>query len=149
MAKLGDINSQTEMGREISYTEITATKSVTATAEAVADAVIQAPLLAFDGATTVIIEAFTPAVLPPVAASAYLMLFLYQDGVSIGRLTSVISPTAVQVATPAFVCRRFTPAAGSHTYTLAAIVSGSSGTVTAGGGGVGQNLPAYLRITRA
>lgn len=134
--------------RELSYTQITANKIVAATVETGADAVIQAPAVAFDG-SPVLIETFAAAVLPPVAAGAYLMFWLFQDGVSIGRLASVIDPAAVQTSTPVYALRRLTPTAGNHAYTLGATVSGATGTVAAGAGGAGNYSPAFLRITRA
>jgi hypothetical protein len=77
------------------------------------------------------------------------MLWLYQDGVSIGRLGAVGNPAASTLIDPVYLVRRFTPVAGSHTLAFAATVSGGSGTIFAGAGGVGQYQPAFIRITRA
>lgn len=134
--------------RQLAYTEITASKTVTATGEAAADAVVAAPATTFDGAP-VIIEFFTPAAVVAAGAGSLLSFFLYQDGVSIGRIGAVQNNAAAALIGPMHVSRRMTPTAGSHSYTWAATQSGGNGTVAAGPGGVGQYLPAYLRITRA
>jgi len=76
-------------------------------------------------------------------------LLLYLDGASIGYLTTVNSESASGQAVPVTVSRRLTPAAGSRQFSIGAIVSGSSGNVVAGPGGVGQQVPAYIRVCRA
>ena len=135
--------------RELSYTQITAAKAITATAETSADAVIQGPALTFDGTTAILVEMFAPAVVPAAVAGANIMSFLYQDGLSIGRMGTVSSVVAATFITPVFMARRLVPTAGSHAYTFAAIQFGGNGNIFAGAGGVGAYLPAYLRITRA
>ena len=133
---------------EMSYTEQTAQVGITGTAEAAANAVIQAPAVAFDGTTTVLIEFFVPAVVPAAVAGAILFLWLYQDGVSIGRLASFCNPATGQFIVPGYAARRMTPSAGNHNYTLGATVSGGNGTIFCGSGSAGQYLPGYLRISR-
>jgi hypothetical protein len=133
---------------ELSYTEFTAQVAITATSEASANAVVQAPALTLDGATTILLDAFMPAVVPAATAGAILFLWLYQDGVPIGRLGSYSNPAAGQFIVPGYVSRRFTPSAGNHAYTLGATVSGGNGTIFAGVGGLATYLPGYLRINR-
>jgi hypothetical protein len=133
---------------ELQYTERTANLSITSTTETSADAVVQGASMAFDG-NPVLLEGFLPAVVPPAVAGAILHIWLYQDGLSIGRLGAVGNPAGAQMIAPVFAARRMTPSAGSHNYTIGATVSGSTGTVGAGPGGLGQYLPAYLRISRA
>lgn len=134
---------------ELAYTQLTAIRTVTSTTEVSADAVIIGPAVTYDGATPVLVECFAPAALPPPAASAQLHLWLYQDGVSIGRLAFILSAAAAQAAVPVHAARRLTPTAGSHQFTFAATVSGASGSVNGGPGGVGQYMPGYIRVTRA
>ncbi len=133
---------------EIVYTELTVQRTVSSTAETTADGIIQCPMTTFDG-SPILIEAFLPAIATPIATGAVLFLWLYQDGLSIGRLGSFVNPAATQFIVPGMVSRRMTPTAGNHAYTLGATVSGSTGTIFASVGGVGTYLPGYLRITRA
>jgi len=135
--------------RELAYTQVTASKTVTATVEASADLVVAGPAVTYDGSTAVVVEVFSPAVTPPLAAGASLFLWLYQDGASIGRLAGLVTPSATQLVLPVYAARRITPTAGSHAYSFAATVSGASGSVFAGAGGLGQYMPAFIRITRA
>ncbi|HKY67413.1 MAG TPA: hypothetical protein VJM49_13620 [Acidimicrobiales bacterium] len=135
--------------RELAYAQVTASKTVTAGAEVSADPVVLAPSVTFDGSTVVLIEFFTPAVAPAIAANANVMLFLYQDGASIGRMAAVVNPAAANMYAPVYAVRRMTPTAGAHQYTFAAIVAGGNGTVVAGPGGVGQYMPAFIRISKA
>jgi hypothetical protein len=134
---------------EYAYAQTTAPKTVAATVETSADLVVAAPAISFDGTTPVIVETYTPGVVPPAVAGAVLYLLLYQDGVSIGRLGAVLNNAAGTLLVPVLSRRRFTPTAGSHTLSFAAIVSGSTGNVQAGAGGVGNYMPAYIRILRA
>jgi hypothetical protein len=134
---------------QLAYTEINTQKTVTATVEGAADSVIAGPALSYDGTTAVLIEAFLPAVLPPAVGGAYIVLILYQDGLPIGRLGGVGNPATGQMIQPVLMARRMTPTAGSHNFTLGAIVSGGTGTCLTGNGGSGQYLPGYLRVSRA
>lgn len=135
--------------REINYTQLTTNKTITSTTEASADAVIQAPAITFDGATAVLIEFFAPAVVPASVAGAMIMSWLYQDGVSIGRMATVATPAAGQMIAPMYAMRRLTPSAGSHSYTWGATNASGAGSIFGGAGGLGQYVPAYLRISRA
>lgn len=135
--------------RELAYAQSTAAKAVTAAAEASADLIVAAPAVTFDGTTVVMIECFAPAVVPAATLGANIMLWLYQDGVSIGRLTTVQTPGAAPIIAPAYVARRLTPAAGARTYSLTATQNVGNGNVFAGTGGLGQYMPAFIRITRA
>jgi hypothetical protein len=134
---------------ELAYTQSTATKLVTVGVEASADAVVIGPAVTYDGATPVIVECFAPAVVPAAVAGANVMLWLYQDGVSIGRLATVQTPAAGVFIAPVHLTRRITPTAGSHQYTFAATVNGGNGNVFAGTGGLGQYQPSFIRVTRA
>jgi hypothetical protein len=89
------------------------------------------------------------AVLIPATVNAYMQLWLYQDGVSIGTLATIQVPAAASMQVPVRVARRLTPAAGSHTYSVRASVSTGSGTVYAGVGGIGVNVPTFIRISLA
>lgn len=136
-------------GYEFGYTEFTTTFTTTVTSEVTAAAVVTAPSITFDGSTKVVVEFF--AVGANVNASARSALFVLYDGASsIGIIGEVDSPTAGYGGIA--YCRRvFTPAAATKTYSIKAFVSGGAGTcqIAAGTGGVGNNMPGYIRITKA
>ena len=135
--------------RELAYAQLTNTKPVTSNVEASADLVVAAPSVTFDGTTVIMVECFSPAVYPASVANANVMLWLYQDGVSIGRLATVVTPVAAQTLVPVLAARRLTPAAGARQFSFAATANGGTGNVGAGPGGLGQYQPAFIRITRA
>jgi hypothetical protein len=134
--------------RQLAYAELTTSKTVSQAAEATADLVVAAPATTFDGGP-IVVEFSAAAVVPASAAGALVMLWLYQDGTSLGRLATVLTPVAAQLVVPVHAQRRLTPTAGSHTYTVGATQTGGNGTVFGGPGGTAQYVPAFIRITRA
>lgn len=134
-------------GRELAYTEITAPVSVTATTEAAANTVISAPAVTFDG-SPVLIQFFAPYATTHNVTNATIYAVLFEDGVSLGRLSILVSPAAATMYGPLNVVRRMVPSAGSHTYTIRAFVSTGTGSVVAGTGGAGLYVPAFIRITK-
>lgn len=136
--------------RELAHAEKTTATPVASGTEAGADLVVAAPAVTFDGATAVLIELFAPAVVPATGvANSLVMVWLYLDGVSIGRMGSVGNPVVGQMIAPFHAVRRMTPAAGSRQFSFAATQTGGNGTVFGGTGGLGQYMPAFIRITRA
>jgi hypothetical protein len=79
-----------------------------------------------------------------IAAYGLLVLNLFDGSSAVGRLGLVMSTQA-----PVRVACRITPAAGSHTYSIRGQVNAGTGVVSCGPGGPGQEMPAYLRISRA
>lgn len=135
-------------GHEYAYTEFTSNASITATTEGTADTVVTASAVTFDGSTVAMVQFFAPQVKPPSAATAAVVLWLYQDGSSIGALGTVETPAANVLEVPVWVARRLTPASGSRTYSIRASVGSGTGTVVAGAGGAGANVPGFIRITK-
>jgi hypothetical protein len=142
---------------ELAYAERTTTANVTATVEASADTVLTAGSVAVDGSTDVIVEFFSPFLRADnAAADRNLSLFLFDNGVSVGRIAFVrstsFSATGLSYTAapggPALARRRLRPSAGSHAYSIRAIVNAGTGIVLAGAGGVGVDVPAYIRVTR-
>lgn len=139
-------------GTELDYVQKTTNTSVTATAEASADTVVTGAAVAYDGSTPVIIEFFTGGLIPPSdSVNRALSVFLYDGSSSIGYLTYVQNQGVSGGETdyiPLLARRRITPSAATHTYSIRATVSGNTGSVVAGAGGVGTNPPCYMRITK-
>jgi hypothetical protein len=134
---------------ELSYTEYITDVTVTATTEASAAVVVSAPAITFDG-RPVLIEFFSPGARPDAgAANRTLNLWLYLDGVSIGRFGVVVVPVTGVVYVPIFTGRRQTPSAGSHTYSVRASVDAGTGAVLGDPGGTGQYVPGFIRISQA
>jgi hypothetical protein len=137
-------------GQELAYAEATALVAVTATTEATAQAVVTAPAVTFDGTTRVIVEFFSRSLNPPAAAvGATLTLCLFDGASSVGVVAGVQTPAAANMLAPAIGRRLLTPTSGAHTYSIRGYVSTGTGNVSAGPGGAGQNMPAYIRVTRA
>jgi hypothetical protein len=146
----GDLSKLALALDEIAYTEFTANVSVTATTEATANTVVAASAVTFDGATAVLIEFFAAAMQPDInLAGRALLVWLYQDGTSIGEIAQVTAPTANQLQGPMSVKRRITPSAGSHTYSIRSSVNAGTGSFSAGAGGLSAVMPGFIRITRA
>jgi hypothetical protein len=134
---------------ELAYAEFTSAVSLTATSETTAQTAVTAPPITVDGATVILVECFVAFVRPDGgAANRSVALWLYQDGASIGELAQVLVPVAGLMDVPVRAARRLTPSAGSHTYSLRGHTSAGTGTLFAGPGGLGQQSPGYIRITR-
>lgn len=126
-------------GVKIDYDEFTGNVSVTATVEASANTIVSGNSITYDGATEVMIEFVAATVIPGTTST---WLYLFEDGVSIGQWCRV------DKAVPVHLMRRRTPSAGAHIYSVRAVVDAGTGTVVAGAGGAGVNMPGFLRITR-
>lgn len=130
-------------GHEFDYAQVTSGGNITATVEASADTLITGASVTYDGSTVVIIEAYFLGLASPSGQTAYLLLF---DGsTSLGY----IAQGMVNLNPTVYVRRRLTPSAGAHTYSIRAITTGGTATFTAGAGGAGANMPAFMRITKA
>lgn len=137
-------------GTELTYDEFTANVTVSATTEAAANTVVTAKPLPFDGATPVIVEFFSIAVVVSATGGDRIEFYLYEDGSSIGRIGAVFTPAgAGSLIVPARLSRRLTPSNASHTYSIRARRVTANGTVVGGAGGSGADLPGYIRITKA
>jgi hypothetical protein len=134
---------------ELAYAEITATVTVTATVEASATLVVTAPAFTADGTTPIIVQFVCQGGAPASAVGAYVQAILFQDGASIGAMATVLNPAAAGMQAPIHAARRFTPAAGSRTFSIRAICGSGNASIIAGAGGSGVNNPAFIRISRA
>jgi hypothetical protein len=138
-------------GYEWDYVQITAGVNVTGTTEGASTTVITGNAVTFDGAP-VLLEVFCPRIIMDTgAAGDQFFICLFESGASIGRLANF--RTASITAQTQYVARvgyRFTPTAGSHTYSIACFISSTTGTpkFDAGAAGVGNMVPAYYRVTK-
>jgi hypothetical protein len=117
------------------------------TTETTATGIITAPAVSCDGTMSILVEFFSPFVQTTATAGNAVSLWLRQDGVSVGAIGAVINPGSAALTVPVSVSRRLTPAAGSRTYAIVAS-SSTGGTVGAGAGGSGANMPLFIRVTR-
>jgi hypothetical protein len=134
-------------GYEYAYNELTAPVSITATTEGTANTVVTASSVTFDGSTPVIVEFYSPEVLPVSGSTLSIILRDDTAGASLGRIAAVLPPAA-STATPVFLRRKLTPAAGARVYSIRAYTNSGTASVNAGAGGAGADMPAFIRITK-
>lgn len=131
----------------ISLTSVTGLFSVASTSEAAPNPIVTAPAFTFDGSSTYLLEFSAPQCLPQ-SATALLVFELVQDSASVGILGYLGGTTAGEQA-PVFVRDFFSPAAGSHTFGVAAWMNQpATGTVNGGPGGFGNIVPIFLSLTQ-
>lgn len=129
-----------QSGTEIGYDQITSNVTVSSTTESSGTAVINAAAHVFNGSP--VIAEFSSPVLAPNTGDA-ITICLFEGATEITRFCNA----NVQVPV---VCRyRFSPSAGSHTYSVTAFHITGTATVFAGTGGTGAYAPAYLRFSYA
>lgn len=134
-------------GYEIGYDEITSSVSVTATTEASGTTVISCAAHTFDG-SPVLLTFYAPFINVGATGGSYTVVNLFEGATQIGRLTTALNNGAAVQDMPCVAHYRFTPSAGSHTYTITALRGGSNGTIGAGAGGTATDLPAFARFTK-
>jgi hypothetical protein len=145
---IGPINP----GAQIDYAQITAdVTSITATTEGTANTIVASNSVTYDG-SKVQVEAHIDGVtdVGGSASGSWNMIFvLFRDATALGQ--SIGSAMPLNGGTPTVSAKILdTPAAGAHTYTLKAFVTGTANyTVKAGTGGAGNFAPTYIRVTKA
>lgn len=134
-------------GYAYTYDELTASVTgIVATTAGTATTIKTSSSFTFDG-TAVWVEFFAPRV-TNTTAGVSLFLELFEDSTDKGTL-AVCDADAAAGGDAVCAKRKLTPAAGAHTYTVKAFVSSNSGSVIAGLGGAGNNVPAYILVTKA
>jgi hypothetical protein len=138
-------------GFEIGYDQITAPVTVSSTTEGTPTVIIACAAHTFDGGL-VILEFFTPEMkCASGVTNPFILANLYEGATDLGRLCDVGqngSSIPQSTSAPGIGKFRFTPSAGSHTYTIGGWVSGGSGSIAAGAGGAGVECPTYARFTK-
>ena len=134
---------------EIGYDQVTASVTVSSATEASGTTVISCAAHTFDG-NPVIATFFCPDASPANAAGKDILVSLFEGATQIGRLAYILNPAASNLGLALVGILRFTPTAGSHTYTVTACrLGGSNGTLIAGSGGTGGWNPMFIRFTTA
>lgn len=136
-------------GYEYGYKQITSDVILNSTI-AGAVTVVTADAVTFDGGTLVVVEFYATYVLDASSADGGYQLFLYEDGSAKGMIAEFQHGAASYIHTgPLCVRRRFTPAAGSRTYSIRGNkTAGSDVTLKASDGTAGNPSPAFVRITK-
>lgn len=132
-------------GYSYSYDEFTASIPISATTDATANGVVSSSAVTYDGATNIWIEFFAPKI--TTGSDGRLLIVLYQNGVSIGRLADI--QLAAANTKEVFLRRKLLPPAGSDTYSINAFVTAGTGAVAAGLGGSGVLMRGYLAAVKA
>ena len=136
-------------GYEYSYVADIDGATITATAESTSQVLVTAGSVTYDG-TPVMVHAFAPFWQPNPTAGPIIVLVLWDNtaGASIGKLAVSAGESTSNAYAVLSAWHRFTPAAGARVYSIRAFVSGGTGTIYAGAGGVGNYVPAFIRITK-
>lgn len=141
-------------GGELAYAEVTSDTNVTSTTAASPDTIITAGAVSLDGSTTVIVECFTAGLFSPggaVSRFTAVEVTAAKDGGAasvLGIVADMFNDLSNRVLGPALGTIRLTPAAGSWVYRFCAYVNGGTGVVSAGAGGSGNFVPAYIRVVQ-
>jgi len=141
---------QGQADTELDYAEITADVTVASTNSASpTTTIITGAAVAYDGATRVKLEVFSPFVFSANAGTE-IFVSVWDGSTDVGRICDLYVASSVSGVT-LYGARFFTPSNASHTYSIRAYKSAGAGTSTFGAntGGVNTPLPAFMRITRA
>lgn len=124
--------------------------TVSATTESTANTIVTSNALSFDGTEIILIEFFAPGCVGPndgAGTVLELSCWLYDGASSIGMICRHRALSDDE-GSPLIGKRRLAPSSGSHTFSIRASRTGTvNATVLHSGGGSGQNMPAYIRIT--
>lgn len=140
--------ASTTVGTEVAYTQVTSALGLSTTITDFIDSGTVAYL-----AVPYMIECFIPQVIGPASAAGLVQVWLYDGGTDLGCLAQFgNSAWGSGNFTPVgqiHAVRKYTPTAANHNFKIRIGMSAGSGSAGAGSGGAGQNMPAFIRITRA
>ena len=137
------------IGFEINYTEKTSATFITSTNPAAPTTILSPGAITFDGGP-VLVTFFSGDVRPPNFSGEQISICLYEGATEVARIAFFETNSATQPILSILGQYRFTPTAGSHTYTIGAFVSTNSGSpfVDGGPGGAGNPPPCFVRFTK-
>lgn len=137
-------------GHEIGYNQITSPVGITGLSSASPTSVIAGSAYTFDG-SPVIADFYSPEVTSPsLAAGDITVIGLFEGSTLLAEMGFMRCPSAGNAGGATVKGSfRFTPSAGSHTYSVSAWVTNVTGSpsILAGNGTAGA-APAYLRFTK-
>lgn len=149
LSQSGGVTPSALAGYEIGYDQMTTTVSVASSTEATGTTLISCAAHTFDGAAVMCqIHGYLTAG----SVATIVQCSLFESTTEIGKL-NVWSLPAASTSNIITVTGwlRFTPTAGSHTYTLTAFANNTTGTqavFSGGAGGTGAVVPAFVRFTK-
>lgn len=138
-------------GFEIGYDAITAPVNIVGTTQGAATTVISCAAHTFDG-NPVMLQVFCPELTLATVSGSAVGITLIESAAAITDVMFVRIDVAPTTKHFLFVNAhyRFTPTAGSHTYTIGAYTGSTTGTPSfgAGAGTGGATAPAFARFTK-
>lgn len=136
-------------GFEINYTQVTGNVNVASTTEATPTTIISPGAITFDG-TAVLLTVFCPQIVTTSTVNGFSEWVLFESTTQITRLGTFLTPASASMYNAATMLYRFTPTAASHTYTIGAYTSSTTGTpsMQCGAGGTGALPPMFCRFTK-
>lgn len=139
------------IGTIVAYQEFTSVINVASTTESSGTTIVTAPAFTADGTSSYWIEFYADVSTPTTGAGSFTICSIFEGATQIGRITDLRSPTAGQVQQTQIGRRKLTPTAASHTYSITAFSSSTTGTpqVIAGAGGTSTFVPGYICIEKA
>jgi hypothetical protein len=143
MQELAEAVEARQAGKELAYVEPTpGAISIPIVAQASAVTIVAAPSVTYE-AKPILIEFFSVYVYAG-GAGAQTILNLWDGAADLGFIAQVLGVGGATNFTIS-CCRRLTPTAGAHTYSIRGWASGIAGSVSGGSGG---RLPGFIRISR-
>lgn len=134
-------------GHEFDYVERTTNVNVTGN-DASPDTLLTGASVTLDG-DPVLVEIYSPVVIPQATAGATLRVWLYIDGAQSGK-AEAMTPVTTQAERLPFLWRQRITGLSAGAHQFIAKGSTTSGTSVFGAGGGGANfIPAFLRVTKA
>lgn len=136
-------------GHEFDYVQITSDVSITATTEGTANTLITGSSVTYDGSTRIKITVYCARLIAASTAGAIVGVLLFEGATCLGTMATQRTPAAASNAHAGTWERFITPTAAAHTYTIKGLVTTGTGVFSAGAGGTGADMPAFLQITKA
>jgi len=136
------------IGFEIGYSQKTSATFITSSNPASPTTIISPGAITFDGAP-VLVTFYSPDIQTPALNGGATQVYLYEGSTAIARLTYLQTNSGTAIIASQTGEYRFTPTAGSHTYTIAGIANQTgSPFVDGGAGGSNGPSPCFVRFTK-
>lgn len=136
----------------LDYVQITSSAAISATSQATATTLITGSAVTYDGATPIYIEAFASSIDYGTNYGATANIHAFLDGSVLSRLQSNQWAGAASTGphdSVMYALHKYTPTAGSHTFSLRGHYTGNASNLNCGTGASGTAAPAFLQIKRA